>query len=102
MGAVDTLLLSEGLRSHRKTYQCSVCGFEFNKTLKDGEPEEEILCKDCNEKMKIVKSVDIIDELSELAEQTASNVEIISTETEEGMQLFRAFGGIAAILRYHV
>ena len=52
--------------------------------------------------MKIVKSVDIIDELSELAEQTASNVEIISTETEEGMQLFRAFGGIAAILRYHV
>lgn len=31
-----------------------------------------------------------------------SEVELISTETEEGMQLLRAFGGVAAILRYHV
>ena len=52
--------------------------------------------------MKIIKSEDIIDELVLLADETASNVEIISTETEEGMQLFRAFGGIAAILRYHI
>ena len=26
----------------------------------------------------------------------------VSTETEEGMQLYRAFGGIGAILRYYV
>ncbi len=31
-----------------------------------------------------------------------TNVEFISTETEEGVQLLRAFGGIAAILRYYV
>ena len=102
IGAVDTLLLSEDLRSERKTYQCPVCEFQISKTIKNGEADEELVCKECNEKMKIIKSEDIIDELVLLADETASNVEIISTETEEGMQLFRAFGGIAAILRYHI
>jgi len=35
-----------------------------------------------------------------MAEDVGSEVEIISTETEEGMQLLRAFGGVGAILRY--
>ena len=38
----------------------------------------------------------------EKAEEMNTDVEFISTETEEGMQLFRAFGGIGAILRYYV
>ena len=42
------------------------------------------------------------DEFVELAEEMNTDVEFISTETEEGMQIFRAFGGIAAVLRYYV
>ena len=38
----------------------------------------------------------------EKAEEMSTNVEFISTEKDEGMQLYRAFDGIAAILRYHV
>ena len=38
--------------------------------------------------------------MARLAEQANTDVEIISTETEEGQMLKKAFGGIAAILRF--
>ena len=44
----------------------------------------------------------LVDYFVERAEEMNTHVEFISTETEEGMQLLRAFGGIAAILRYRV
>ena len=46
--------------------------------------------------------MDLADEFVELAEEMNTDVEFISTETEEGNQIYRAFGGIAAILRYYV
>jgi peptide chain release factor subunit 1 len=52
--------------------------------------------------MKPSRSRDLIDDFVEMAEEVGSEVEIISTETEEGIQLYRAFGGIGAILRYRV
>lgn len=42
---------------------------------------------------------DILDKLEEKAESTGAKVEIISTETREGIQI-RDLGGVAAILRY--
>ena len=59
-------------------------------------------CPDCGDNLKEQDSIDIDDEFVELAEEMNTDVEFISTETEEGMQLFRAFGGIAAVLRYYV
>ena len=50
--------------------------------------------------MEEVERRDIILELSDLAEKMGSNVEFLSTESEEGSMLFNAFGGIAAILRF--
>jgi peptide chain release factor subunit 1 len=44
----------------------------------------------------------MIDDFVDMAEEVGSELEIISTETEEGIQLLKAFGGIAAILRYRV
>ena len=35
-------------------------------------------------------------------EQMSTNVELISKDSEEGQLLLRAFGGVAAILRYRV
>ncbi len=43
---------------------------------------------------------EFVHELVEKAEMTGSNMEFISAEFEEGAQLKRAFGGVAAILRY--
>jgi len=43
---------------------------------------------------------EFVHELVEKAELTGANVEFISAEFEEGSQLKRAFGGVAALLRY--
>ena len=104
IGAVDTLLLSEDLTAMRKRFACPNCGFvkEFTvKTQSEADKIEE-RCPNCNELLKEEDSTDLADYFVEKAEEMSTNVEFISTETDEGMQLFRAFGGIAAILRYHV
>ncbi|MGN1363683.1 MAG: peptide chain release factor aRF-1 [Methanobrevibacter sp.] len=101
IGAVDTLLLSEGLKLKRVTMKCPQCGWTKNITPRK-KSDLEFTCDKCNERMKEDKSVDLVDTFVEMAEEVGSNVELISTETEEGMQLYRAFGGIAAILRYHI
>ena len=42
----------------------------------------------------------IIDSLSQMAQESNSQVVYISVDTEEGSQLMQGFGGLAAILRY--
>jgi len=62
-----------------------------------------INCPKCNSNaFNIVDIRSLIEELGEIAESTGTNVEIISTETEEGEMLYSTFGGIAAILRYKI
>ena len=98
MGAVEVLLLSEDLKYQRGTYECASCGHRMEKTGKDLSDTDK--CPECNDQMRITGRRDMIDDLVEMAEEVGTEVEIISTETEEGMQLLRAFGGIGAILRY--
>lgn len=104
MGAVDTLLLSEDLTSMRKKFVCPACGTEKYFTVKTQAEADKIeeRCPNCNELLKEEESQDLADDFVEKAEEMNTDIEFISTETEEGMQLFRAFGGIAAILRYYV
>lgn len=102
IGAVEVLLLSEDLKSKRLNYECQSCGTKAEKTVKTESTVQEKTCPNCNEKMKIEETTDIIDDFVALAEEVGSDVEIISTETEEGMQLLKAFGGVGAILRYRI
>jgi peptide chain release factor subunit 1 len=104
MGAVQTLLLSEDLKKVRITTICTNCGGEdkTTHTKKPGEPEPEPpLCSKCNSITKVTEIIDIVDELSTIADQMGTEIVFISTDFEEGEQLLNAFGGIAAILRYH-
>ena len=100
LGAVDTLLISEGLRKLRLAVRCGNCGHEEEKTVTD----EATLpsCPKCGGPYTVVEKRDIIEEVSGLAEQTNTKVELISKDSEEGQLLLKAFGGIAAILRYRV
>ena len=104
IGAVDTLLLSEDLDSMRKTFKCGSCGFEKGITVKNQSEADSLeeRCPNCNELLKEDSSELLVDDFVEMAEEMNTSVEFISTETEEGMQLYRAFGGIGAILRYYV
>jgi peptide chain release factor subunit 1 len=101
-GAVEVLLLSEDIKAKRYTYQCTSCGNQEEKTIKNEKDAKDEPCKNCGDTMKPTSSEDVIGDFVKMAEEVGSEVEIISTETEEGMQLFRAFGGIAAILRYRI
>ena len=57
-------------------------------------------CPKCTAPLILEEEIDIVDELTKLADQSSSKVELISDDFEEGSILFSAFGGIAAILRY--
>jgi len=106
MGVVDTLLLSENLRKYRVKLKCPSCEYLEERTiseeqLNDFEPP---LCNKCgnSSSMEIVEKIDLIDELSDLAEKTSGKVEIISQGSEDGDSLYSAFNGIAGILRYPI
>jgi len=106
-GAVKTLLLSEGLDIARVTIKCTVCNYAkqenmHNRSLQSfeqslsGQP-----CPQCKTPtLQIAEVKELIEDLAELAERAGSDVEIVSTETEEGVMLRDSFGGIAATLRF--
>jgi peptide chain release factor subunit 1 len=92
--AVRTLLISEKLDLMRVTVKCSACGYEEKHTIKAQkltEFEQGLSGKPCPKcqapSLGIEDKQDVIDDLAQLAEQANSDVEIISTETEEGQML---------------
>ncbi|MFX1318300.1 MAG: peptide chain release factor aRF-1 [Promethearchaeota archaeon] len=106
-GAVELILVSEGIDYSRITVQCSSCGDKTEKTLPPDalrKLEEELDSKQCskchNQSLQLVEAQDIIEELGEVAKETGAEIEIISPETEEGKQLLNSFRGIGAILRW--
>ncbi|MGD6807117.1 MAG: peptide chain release factor aRF-1 [Candidatus Bathyarchaeia archaeon] len=106
-GAVRQVLLSEELDLYRVTVKCSACGYEEQQTVKGKDLqafEQGLVGKPCSKcqapSMSITDKKDIIDDIADLAQLTNAEVEVISTETEEGQMLKNAFGGIAAFLRF--
>ena len=106
-GAVRMLLLSEALDLSRITIKCSACGYEEKHTVKNPEKvsfEQSLIGKPCPKcqapSLAVAEKEDIVDDLAQIAEYSNTDVEVISTETEEGQMLKNAFGGIAALLRY--
>lgn len=106
-GAVRTLLLSEGLDISRVTVKCGACGYQEQHTVKAGmltSFEQSLIGKPCPKcqapSLAVVEKEDIVDNLAQMAEISNAEVEMISSETEEGQMLKNAFGGIAAMLRF--
>jgi peptide chain release factor subunit 1 len=105
IGAVDTLLLSANLRKSRLKIRCQSCDYTSEKTvnIEAGKTIADIAlgnCPKCTAPLVLEEEIDIVDELTKLADQSSSKVELISDDFEEGSILYSAFGGIAAILRY--
>jgi peptide chain release factor subunit 1 len=103
LGAVDTLLISEGLRKERSSLRCSSCGYMEAKTVSvemEDDANPEIPCSKCGQTMTEEKREDIVKELFSKAAASKSHVAFISTDSSEGEMFMRAFGGLAALLRY--
>ncbi len=105
IGAVDTLLVSEGLRRQRVTFRCGNCQTEFARSLADAEvdPVLDGPCPNCGARMLSESArEDYVEGLFRRASDSGATARIVSTESEEGEMLQKAFGGVAAILRYPV
>ena len=104
---VDLLLVSEKMNILHVYTKCKNCGAVEDSLIPQANLvkfEQELLgtaCKKCNATaLSIENTVDLVDELIEIAEKQNTNLAVISTETNEGVMLKDSFGGIAAILRY--
>jgi peptide chain release factor subunit 1 len=101
LGAIDTLLISESMRKRRVKLSCSKCGFQKEQTIQ----EENVPlgdCPNCQGSLTIGENRDIIEKLIKAAESFGTDVELISSESEEGEMFLRAFGGLGGVTRYKV
>ncbi|MEM2935505.1 MAG: peptide chain release factor aRF-1, partial [Candidatus Thermoplasmatota archaeon] len=95
-GMLDILLISSELERYKVKAYCNSCGYNFEGIVE----KLNLQCPKCNGNMEITEKKDIIEEYAELAEKSSTEMEIISRESEEGEILYKAFNGIAGILRY--
>jgi peptide chain release factor subunit 1 len=102
-GAVDILLVSEGLRKRRVRFKCASTGEEFSLTLPDADIEkvEAAPCPKCKgSPPEVLSEEDYVEQLFRKSTDSNATVKLVSAESEEGEMLAKAFGGVAAILRY--
>ena len=101
IGAVDVLLVSEGLRKRRVTLDCPQCG-TLELTVDKGPDGTSMTCPRCGTVGTVTKDVDLVDDLFDQAGLMGTRVELISPDSEEGEMLLKAFGGIAGLLRFSI
>ena len=101
----EAVLVSDDLDTVRIDAKCKKCGKIKNgvvQTASKVQKRQEMMsepCDNCGGGDFDVVERDIVDILEEMAFQVGSKVEVISSGTEEG-NMFRTFGGTAALLRY--
>lgn len=103
---VSRLLISEDLNKLRIAVECSSCGYSYEVVKKEEEIEIFLSqiksetcpkCKAATLNGSIVGSV--LEEFLELAEKAGTDVDFVSSKSEEGRMLLQGFGGVAAILK---
>ncbi len=101
--AVETLLVSEGLRRRRLRLACAACSHQFDRIAPDEEADRLVqgACPKCGQTaLTVAASEDYVEGLFQRATAAGGTVRLISTESEEGEMLQKAFGGLGALLRY--
>lgn len=99
MGAVDTLLISEGYTKKKVKGVCPSCHKEVTIEIKEHEVPQ---CPRCSTPIKVVEEKLVLEELVEEAKQYGTKVVLFSTNSDVGKSFLKTFGGIAAILRYKI
>ncbi len=96
-GAVDMVLLSDSIKKRRITVQCQA-GHVHEMTVNDSDGKFQ--CPECGANTQITADEDFIDDFFNKAELYSTRIQLISPDSEEGDMLLKAFGGVAALLRY--
>lgn len=101
----DVVLVSDDLDTVSIEARCRKCGTvksEVAPVSKRMQMRQDVVatgCAQCGATDYDVTERDIVEVLEEMAFQVGSKVEVISSGTEEG-NMFKTFGGVAALLRY--
>lgn len=93
---LELLLISEEFDWVRAKQTCK-CGYSKEKITRQGKEEK---CPQCESIMDIQEE-DLVEEMEKIAEQSGTQIEMISTGIPRGVQL-REIGGVAGILRFRV
>lgn len=101
-GKVETVLVSEGIDWVVVKLHCNACGQDVEKVVKNplSYNSNAEKCEKCKVQSEVMEEIDYIDWLMEKAFNTGAKTKVISTETAEGEQFFKGFGGIGALLRF--
>jgi len=109
LGAVKTLLISEEMDVIQAKVVCPQCTYTKQEAVKARKLvayEDEVLkltCPECgSSKLFIDETEDFVEKTGKAAAENGAIIEIVSIDTEEGMILFKSFGGLVAILRYSI
>jgi len=106
-GAVDVILASEDLNMLKIVKKCNRCSIDKGKIIKRINIVKEIQeflqksCHSCNAQDFILTKTDLIEVLEDLAVESGTKIEVLSSSSEEGKMLL-SFGGLGAILRYNI
>ena len=98
MGQVETLLVSE--ENEWIVYKIKNLQTNQIEIFIDKKGNFRLSTYRNNVSMELLEEIDYLDYMAEKAEETSTNLEIVSNETPEGDQFLNGFGGIGAILRY--
>ena len=103
LGKAKTVMVSESLGWEVVKIECEACGNVEEFIIKDTltfKPSD-LKCSKCSSsKVEELEEIDYIDFIIEKARSTGAEVRVISTETPEGEQFLKSFGGLGAFLRY--
>ncbi|MBI2579679.1 MAG: peptide chain release factor aRF-1 [Candidatus Aenigmarchaeota archaeon] len=98
MGAVDTVIVSEGLDMKEVEYECSQHGLQKKFVFPDKKSQK---CGQCQQVMRILGERDIAEAFEERVKNYGTKLALVSTDTREGQQ-FLYLGGVGALLRYGI
>ena len=107
MGAIETLLFSEGIERVHARIICSNCKKEFLESSTEADypalqsKVSRFTCPNCKqESLSVVSKEYLIDEFEGKCIDTGADLEVISVGHEDGLMLLKTFTGLAAILRF--
>ncbi len=105
-GNADLIIISEDINTVRIEAQCRSCGYTTERfvqgqdVFKEKSDMAQQPCPVCGKSLWDIKVQDIVDYVTDLATQVGARVEIVSSKSEAGV-MFKNFGGIGVMLRYH-
>ncbi|KAJ3072721.1 Electron transfer flavoprotein alpha-subunit [Podochytrium sp. JEL0797] len=104
LGAVETLIVFEGLEINRYVLKSPTTGEEIVKHMNKDQEKSRILFKEegSEVEMETIEKTPLIEWFAEKYKDFGATLEFVTNRSQEGSQFLKGFGGIGGILRYKV